>query len=160
MDTDLASRLERIAADQAVGAGRPEAAVPLACDLLVAGFDTPALRVLAGESTDLRAVDAQPLIAEMLTELGVEPIEPHRAFLVIARDVARQMISGTMPAEYGASWLWSLWTDCDLPEAAKLLDPLERWQYAEDDQEAIRAEMRGLAADVVRAVDDILGAGP
>lgn len=58
----------------------PGEAVWLACDLLVAGLDTPALAELAGEPpTSLTLADGEPLVRTMLAELGIEPVNTTQA---------------------------------------------------------------------------------
>ncbi|MFI9503359.1 hypothetical protein [Nocardia sp. NPDC052566] len=47
---EVRDRVSRLNADLLLDLLSPEEAVWLACDLLVAGIDTPALRELAGES--------------------------------------------------------------------------------------------------------------
>jgi hypothetical protein len=75
MNPELRNRLLRLDLDRVTYALDPAQAVFLACDLLVAGFDSPALCDLAGESpTRLEANDADWLIRRMLVELGLKPM--------------------------------------------------------------------------------------
>lgn len=88
----------------------PGDAVWLACDLLIAGVETPALPELAGESpARLTLADGGPLIRQVLAGLGVERIDVVRAPWVVACDIARRMIAGGLPPEDGARSLWGLW---------------------------------------------------
>ncbi|MBY8852792.1 hypothetical protein K7G98_33020, partial [Saccharothrix sp. MB29] len=92
---ELRERVLRLNADLLTDLLSPDEAVWLACDLLVAGVETPALLELAGESpTRLTFADAAPLVRQTLAELGAEPLDASQAPWVIARDVARQMIAG------------------------------------------------------------------
>lgn len=156
---DLRERLRRLDADLLLGPlESPDAAIRLACDLLVAGGNSPALVELAGESpTRLRIADAGPLVRQMLVELGVEPVDRGQAPWVVARDVARQMVAGTLPVEDGARTLWGLWYSCDTAEEIRLmLEPLDDWDDtppAHRDDGAIRATMRYLARGIVRAAE-------
>jgi hypothetical protein len=159
LPVELRERLCRLNADVILDLLQPGEAVWLACDLLVAGFETPALIELAGESpTSLTRADGEPLVRQMLTELGIEPVNTTQANWLVARDIARQMIAGTLPAEVGARMLWwDLWWSCDnADEIGRMLEPLEAWDETlpqQRDDQAIRAEMRQLAHDVVRAAD-------
>lgn len=67
------------------------------------------------------------------------------------------MIASTLPAEVGARTLWGLWWSCDnADEISRMLEPLDAWDETlphQRDDRAIRAKMRQLAHDVVRAAD-------
>lgn len=161
---ELRERVLRLNADLLTGLLRPDESVRLACDLLVAGVETPTLAELAGESpTRLRVADAVPLVRQTLTELGVVPIDPSQAPWVVARDIARQMIAGTLLPEDGARSLWGLWWSCDnAREIGLMLQPLDAWNDtlpADRDDDAIRAEMRELAQGVLLAANARLVAG-
>jgi hypothetical protein len=136
----------------------------LACDLLVAGVETPALAELAGESpTRLRFPDAVALVPQALIELGIVPIDASQAPWVVARDIAREMIAGHLLPEDGARSLWGLWWSCDnAPEIGLMLQPLDAWNDtlpADRDDAAIRAEMRELAQGIFMAANAKLVAG-
>src|SRR5882757_8413839 len=161
---ELRERLRRLNADLILDLVRPGDAVWLACDLLVADGETPAMLELAGESpTRLTLADAVPLVRQMLAELGVAPIDSSQAPWVVARDVALQTTAGDLPPEDGARALWGLWWSCDnADEIGLMLAPLEAWDEtlpAHRDDDAIRAEMRELAQGVVRAANARLAAG-
>jgi hypothetical protein len=67
----------------------------IAADLLGAGYDTPSLRRLAGETQITCSADAQPLVESVFRELGVPyPLSERQARLVAARQVAREVIAG------------------------------------------------------------------
>jgi hypothetical protein len=154
--------VRRLNADLLLDVLRPGAAVWLACDLLLAGVETPAVLEVAESPTQLTAAEAMPLVGQMLAELGVEPVDTSQAPWVVARDVARQMIARDLLPEDGARELWGLWWSCDnAEEIGLMLQPLEAWDDtlpAHRDDEAIRAEMRDLALGVVRAANGRLAA--
>lgn len=161
---ELRERVLRLNADLLTDLLRPDEAVWLACDLLVAGVETPALAELAGESpTWLRFPDAVALVRQALTELGVVPIDAAQAPWVMARDVARQMIAGHLLPEDGARSLWGLWWSCDnAPEIGLMIQPLDAWNDtlpADRDDAAIRTEMRELAHGILMAANAKLVAG-
>jgi hypothetical protein len=160
---ELCERLLRMNADLLLELLDPGEAVWLACELIVAGVETPALLELAGKSpTRLTLAEAVPQVRQILAELGVEHIDRSQAPWVIARDVARQMIAGSLVPEHGARSLWGLRSSCDnAEEIGLMLQPLEAWDETLPtfrDDEAIRAEMRELAEGVVRAANARLAA--
>ncbi|MEV6240213.1 hypothetical protein [Lentzea sp. NPDC051838] len=101
--TDMVLRLNVALADHAV---EPDQAVWLACDLLVAGVDTPALRELAGESpTRLATGDATALVKQVLVELGSTLMTEEEADWFIGREAARKILDGRPPSEWtDATW--------------------------------------------------------
>ncbi|CCH30758.1 hypothetical protein ABZ816_00655 [Actinosynnema sp. NPDC047251] len=158
---ELRDRLSGLDIDLLHGRLRPEVAVWLACDLLVAGVDTPAVVDLAGESpTRLTAGDAMPIVREVLAELGFGPVDLTQRPWAVARDVARRVAAGTLPPEVGVGYLYWMWPDCDHHDVIRaLLPPLDEWHDAlpsQRDEEALRARMRELARDVVLVADQRL----
>ena len=162
---ELRERVLRLNADLLTDLLRSDEAVWLACDLLVAGVETPTVVELAGEPpTRLRFPDAVLLVRQVLTELGVVPIDPSQAPWVVARDIAREMIAGHLLPEDGARSLWGLWWSCDnAQEIGLMLQPLDAWNDtlpADRDDDAIRAEMRELAQGIfVAATAKLVAAG-
>jgi hypothetical protein len=158
---ELRERVLRLNADVVRDDLRPGDAVWLACDLLVAGIDSSAIVDLAGEPpTRLELSEALPMVHRMLADLGIEPVDTSQAPWIVARGVARQLITGDLPAVTGASELWSLWESCDHPEElGRMLQPLEDWETTPvmfRDDEAIRARILQLAPAVVGAADAYL----
>jgi hypothetical protein len=85
----------------------------IALDLLEAGFDTPALRRLAGETLIKSTADAEPLVSRVFGELGVPyPLNENDARLWVTRQVSREVISGIRNPWAAAShleiaiWCW------------------------------------------------------
>ncbi|MFI7386777.1 CPCC family cysteine-rich protein [Streptomyces sp. NPDC049813] len=154
---DLRDRIVRLNAELTAGSLDCGAAVRLACDLLVAGIDHPGVVELAIESTTLLRSEGEPLVRSMLSGLGVEPVDTTGTAWIQAGDIARHMVAGTLPAEKGAELLWGLWWACGSPqEIGLILQPLDTWHGTapvERDDDGLRAEMRGLAADIARAAD-------
>jgi hypothetical protein len=75
--------------------------VGFACDLLLAGLDTPAMRELAGESpVQQRASETYDLARQMLVELGVEPMTYDQAHWFLGREIARRILAGAPRAEW------------------------------------------------------------
>jgi hypothetical protein len=79
---------------------------PIAADLLEAGYDTPSLRRLAGETDVLNSADIEHLVGKTFRELSVPyPVPETEAKLVFTRQVAREVIAGTRNAWAAASHL-------------------------------------------------------
>lgn len=78
----------------------------LAADLLEVGYDTPAVRRLAGEINIACSADAEPLVGRMFCELGVRyPMSETQAKLIVTRQIAREVIAGNRNAWAAASHL-------------------------------------------------------
>ena len=89
-----------------------------AADLLEAGYDTPTLRMLAGEIRVASAADVEPLVARVFRELGVSyPISERDARRLTARELAREALSGRRN-------VWSV------ARELRFLATLEGWQDA------------------------------
>ncbi|MDX3657789.1 hypothetical protein PV646_10795 [Streptomyces sp. ID05-26A] len=106
LSTDLRNRLQRLNADLADNSIEPQQVVWLACELLVAGLDSPALQELAGESpTRLAKRDADVLVEQVLLELGITPMTEEEADWYLGRQVALQVVAGAPRAEWDrAAW--------------------------------------------------------
>lgn len=67
----------------------------VAADLLECGYDSPALRRLAGEILVHSSSDVEPLVTQAFRELGVAfPLSEIQARMVSTRQVAREVIAG------------------------------------------------------------------
>jgi hypothetical protein len=102
----------------------------IAADLLEKGFDSPALRRLAGEMQIDNSEAAEPLVARMFRELGIlHPLRDHEAKLIVSRQVAREVIAGYRNAWSAANHLeivvWS-WVpfNADLKEIFSINDEI------------------------------------
>ncbi|SFR17146.1 hypothetical protein SAMN04488564_104516 [Lentzea waywayandensis] len=109
MNAELHRRLLCLNADLAATRLSPEDAIWLACDLLVAEVNTPAVVQLASASPkSTYTAEAARLVEQLLVELGVEPMTPRQASWWFARDVARLMAAGKLDREDGENELWAL----------------------------------------------------
>ena len=76
----------------------------IAADLLEAGFDTPALKRLAGETQVNGSSDVEPLVGRMFRELGISyPLQEDEAKLIASRQIAREVVAGSRNAWAAAS---------------------------------------------------------
>jgi hypothetical protein len=100
---------------------------------LVAGLDSPSLRVLAG-LTAAELDRAHDLFNQVIRELGRPPPAPEVAVRWQAVMEAQAIVAGAVPAHQGANALWWLWNDTSDEELqAALLDfefDQERWEWA------------------------------
>jgi hypothetical protein len=78
----------------------------IAADLLEAGFDTPALRRLAGETQTNGSAEVEFLVGRTFRELGIRyPLKEEEAKLIASRQIAREVIAGSRNARAAANHL-------------------------------------------------------
>lgn len=71
----------------------------IAADLLEAGYDTPSLRRLTGETSINTWADADPLVSKMFRELGISyPFSEIQTKFILTRQIAREVIVGERDA--------------------------------------------------------------
>ena len=92
----------------------PEQVPAFACSALEAGFDSPSLRLLAGESQPTRAAIA-PIVESVFRELGIPPLDEEEAKLVVGRDWAARIVAGATSPYEGAKAIWRECCDLDPP---------------------------------------------
>ena len=113
--------------------------IDAAGDLLLAGIDTPSLRILAGEDRADRHEVAQYLRAT-LVELGLRPLHTGEAADLVAEDLARSLVAGIVSAQAAAEQIWQFLADSAHPStyerlvtAAAIVSDLPETPGAEDD---------------------------
>ncbi|MEU5901914.1 hypothetical protein [Streptomyces venezuelae] len=85
------------------GASRAGDVVDAACDALVAGLDTPSLRILAACTRGEADYDVHDLLPPALDELGLmfSPVTEEAGREAVARALARRMLGGELtPSEF------------------------------------------------------------
>lgn len=108
MDDLLRDRLAALNADLHWNGFDQADAVWLACDLLVAGVDTPAVAELAGEPFE-GTPGLREIVLRMFAELGIAPITEQESYEAIHR-VATRMATGDLEAALGTRLLLRLWS--------------------------------------------------
>ncbi len=103
MDTD---DLRLIQARWVLGHITSDQVPGIAVAALLAGFDTPTLRVLAGESSPIMS-EVEPQMERAFAELGLESLEREAAGEVIARSWARSIVAGDVTPYEGAKAIWT-----------------------------------------------------
>ncbi|MEU3649989.1 hypothetical protein AB0E59_41945 [Lentzea sp. NPDC034063] len=149
MSPDLRDRLLHLNAQLAYGGVEADAAVWLACDLLLAGVESPAVVELAGESpTQLRSEEAAALFEQSLAELGLPKLSQEQADWIGYRDVALDVISGRLTPDH--------WACCAAPMGGlgrgEELDALRA--AAVHNPGEVAGQMLELARDLVRTADE------
>ncbi|MBD2894938.1 hypothetical protein amrb99_38690 [Actinomadura sp. RB99] len=134
----------------------PGEPVRIACDLLVAGIETPSVIALACESpTRLTLREGRPLVRRLLSDLALDPMNIHRAGWITARDIALQIEAGTLKAEDGGHFLLGLWHPCREPDEMRpLLGTLDAWEETPPqhrNREQFSLAMRRLSRAVIQA---------
>jgi len=105
----------------------------VAAELLEAGYDSPSLRRLAGETNVTHSEDVNTLVAQMLREMSVtDPLTDSQARFIFTRQIAREVIAGERNAWAAASHLRTvIWNrkaqTPDLRDISELLDALD-WE--------------------------------
>ncbi|WP_257133493.1 MULTISPECIES: hypothetical protein [unclassified Streptomyces] len=133
--------------------------VDAACDALVAGLDTPALRILAARTRAEADYDVYDLLAPALEELGLtfHPAVGEAAQEAVVRALARRMLAGDMkPWEFTFRIHQRYGHELPLTERLAELDDeygiLEYGDRTVDQVDAeVTAEARRLAGAVARA---------
>lgn len=84
----------------------PSAELPkFASEALSAGYDSPSLRILAGEISPAMS-DAAPLFLRALQEIGVTIPSHVEAGKIVAAHLARDVVSGKISPYQGARRIW------------------------------------------------------
>lgn len=80
-----------------------------ACDALVEGLDSQALRMLAGASESMSGFEIDELLRELAPELGYEPVSHGsvEARFAAARVFATRCVRGDLPPRELAAWMHS-----------------------------------------------------
>jgi hypothetical protein len=90
----------------------------IAVDALEADFDSSSLRLLAGELHPTLS-DSLPLFERALQELGIYPLSPLEAGLIMVRHYAEQILSDALTAYEGA---------CAISDVADCLRGEDLWE--------------------------------
>ena len=107
-EPDVAARLRDAAALWLVAPGPgAEALIDAACDALVAGIDSPSLRMLAGESPRQTYFRLRPLVEVTLAELDQPPLPESGDDLEVAatRVMCRLLLDDQMSSRELAAWV-------------------------------------------------------
>lgn len=88
------------------GVLRSEELPDIATDALVRGWDSPSLRLLAGQDpADVR--DSADLFERVLDELGIALLPPDEAVWCLVRMTAQEIVDGEIEPASGANAIWT-----------------------------------------------------
>ena len=126
--------------------GRGEPLVHAAAEALVAGLDSPTLRVLAGTPHSFADEEAAQLAPATFAELGldIEPSLSSAALIEGARQLARSFLAGHVDARQLTRLLAGLYVQADYPAE------LNTWMGFDDYYDMVRD---GVIAGSVDAID-------
>jgi len=121
MPLDQATRtLQDTAALWSIGAVSPQAVVKCACDALIAGLDSPSLRILAGLTRTEADYHVLDILPAALAELGLDfyPRDSRSGQEAAARALAAQAVSGSLtPVSWPPRSTGTSGTACRWPSA-------------------------------------------
>lgn len=147
--------LETVAARLVVELQVSEDLPGIATELLVAGVDSPALRIAAGvlPSEPRNARDA---FLAALNELGVTLPDRQSAFLQLARAKAREICDGKCSPYEGSRWIWrhTVWQLEPCPDSVSFfLGLASTWEDYPNLRPEVEADMREAARSLAGETD-------
>ena len=145
--------LKLAASRVALGLLRPEDLARVGLCVLERGCDTPSLRILAG-LTESEADDARRVFDRVLSELDVEMPGRRDAVMHLAREIAKEILAGTMEAYLGAKEIWEITlraTDEDFPELDTFVYAASEWEDRPEDRKVFAEGIVAAARDLVKS---------
>ncbi|MGX4658488.1 hypothetical protein ACWCHM_32930 [Micromonospora sp. SCSIO 07396] len=162
---DALARLQEAAVLWSVGSGTPGGVIGAACDCLVAGVDTPTLRILSGISPTpgSESDELGRWLGDALAELSLTffPEGSRAGEDEAVRIMARRLLDRTITARALTSWAYGFITRDGTPLAAGLIDLEYAYEIVEavvhDGQPYPDDAVAGVDADVVAEARRLLG---
>ena len=96
----------------------------VAWDALEIGFDGPALRRVAALDKP-SSFEVGELFRKALSEMGKSALSKPEAAMLLAKEIAQQVISGNKKPLEGASEIWRLACQSDFPEQITIFGALD-----------------------------------
>ena len=130
-------------------------AIDFGVDLLVAGFDGPAVVALASLPPRSDWSEVEPLLRSALQEVSVVLPARTAAGWELARYWAGELQRGGAQSYNYASRLWGLWRSLDHPpEIAALGQVMDAWEETlPQNRASLEAEFSSLAPPIIAAAD-------
>lgn len=145
--------LELAAAKMALGLISPEDLPSVAVDALEDGCDSSSLRILAG-LTKAEIGEARQLFDRLLAELHVPRVSRREAVERLARESAKEILSGEISPYQGAKRIWQL-SLClheeHLPDLDSFVYGASEWEDRPEDRHAFEAGIVDAARELVGA---------
>ncbi|GAB3597641.1 hypothetical protein GCM10027446_26030 [Angustibacter peucedani] len=153
VEPDALVRLEEAAGLWVVApATGASAVVGAACQALVDGSDSPALRELAGAPTGESAFVLSDLVAATLEDLDLVVPDGERAVVLAARHMSRRMLAGDLAPRDLARWAHLTIGH----EGPRSLQPLVELDDAYDEADVIGRTVDDVTADAHDVVQQLL----
>jgi hypothetical protein len=138
----------------------------IAANLMEAGFDSPSLRRLAGETNVTCSADVADLVAKAFREFNIPcPLPETKSTLILSRQVAREVIAGERDPKRGAMYLECLWRgrgwttgNEDITAILALNDEFEWGSQFQRPDDGIRDDLLDAFANLAKLSDqEVLG---
>lgn len=144
-------RLEVAASKVALGLLLSENLADVALLALEDGCDSPSLRILAG-LTAAEADEARAMFDRALVELHGAVPSKRDAVRCLARETAKEILSGTMAPYEGAKQIWELSLripDENLPELDSFVYAASEWEDRPEDRHVFEEGIAAAARELV-----------
>lgn len=144
-------RLEVAASKVALGLLLSENLADVAVLALEDGCDSPSLRILAG-LTAAEADEARAMFDRALAELHGAVPSKRDAVRHLAREIAKEILSGTMGPHDGAKQIWELSLripDENLPELDSFVYAASEWEDRPEDRHVFEEGIAAAARELV-----------
>ena len=158
LSAELASRIG-VAADRIALSLEydPDDVVALGVELLVAGFDGPAVVKLASFGPRARRDEVEEAAVAAFAEVGVSLPSPGTAGWALARSLAEQLQAGGPETYQRANALWGLWEVLGQPtEIAALVEVMDDWETTlrgQPKRAEVEHELQSLAEPIITRAD-------
>ena len=100
--------------------------VDAAVQLLLAGVDTPNVRILAGED-DAPEAEVEHYLEQALRDLRLSPLSMPEAAVQAGHFIAGRLLAGQLDTGAAARQLWNLYVAADYPSALSDLGAAAEW---------------------------------
>src|ERR1043166_2761635 len=158
----LPPEIRALLANLWLGIAEPRCLVDWATDQLVAGQDSPHLRILAGLNGNDRE-EIQAFFAKALTDLGIPLPDREQCLIYRCGDVARDILKGAISPLTAFNLLGQITMEVKYPAVLRCWTQLETDLEAMDDAEVPVAEREGAVRDACKhflpLLEDYTGTG-
>lgn len=131
--------------------------LPLAAaDALEAGLDSPSLRMLAGLTSDESHREAFVLFERALNELDLQKPTKNQAVLILAREIARNILDKSVGVYEGAKHIYDLQSLGSYTANDDNLDVLDQFIYCDCEWESREGEAGTFDAEIIEAAKELV----
>jgi hypothetical protein len=112
---------------------------------------SPAIAELISSSGADDPRDVRNLVAQVISELGLEPLSEDEASRILIAEIAIRITSGVVEPEVGAREVWRLASSLPIDERPnELIGLSSEWEEIRSEQRSkLRAEIIGAARDLL-----------